>query len=350
MASVSPATPKTELLLHMRGLIISTVMAGCVVFFKTDSFALSSLTVKGVTYSDAKLIKEYPQSAYISHATGRIFIQKSELSDKDANALNITRPVVDSFQQALDRDFRDLKAGKIHAASPLSPLEGQPQPLQPAQQISTPQPTAKVRPSSAASRAQRTALPKQRYMRPFDPSTVRLAMFSEGILPLKESEARDLFDGREISPLSSRCALDAFKAAKVMLGQLGPEHLPQQYRALVQPIANVASRVTAAAPRGPNSIPFEPSMSAASVAPTHTRPVATMGVDSHVHRIWHGADGSSATQVGNALFHSDGSISHGSSPAGGQFNTFHGSDGSVYHQSGAAMFPAGGGAGMFGAP
>jgi hypothetical protein len=210
-------------------------------------------------------------------------------------------------------------------------------------------------------------LPDQPWVAPMASSSARLVFFQRGLLPLKESEARDLFSGREISPLSSRCALDAVKAAKVMLGLLGPERLPQDYRKIARRIdpRRVSASATATA-GGSTSVPFDPSIfpvgtAPASVpsgssaftagpAPIHAHPVAAADGDPHVHRMWHGADGSSATQQGNVLFHSDGRISHGAFPAGSQFNTFHSSDGSVHHQSGNAMFPAGGGAGMFGAP
>lgn len=350
-----------------------TVVVSGIAVSTVGSLAQQSVTVRGVTYVGAELLKEYPQSIFIKHATGRSFVSKTDLSAEDARALGVTSPVADAFQDALDKDFHDLQGGKSY--EPSAPPAYARQALNPAspRRVAAPRPTPhpssiaavqqefrhfvetgdvpKPAATSAASRrAQEIILPDQPWMGNFDTSSVRLAMFKRGLLPLKESEARDLFAGREISSLSDRTALDAVKAAKVMLGQLGPEHLPRDYRALLRRGAPPAARVAASAPKSPTSIPFDSSIYPAAVAPAHAQPVAATSGDAHVHRMWHGADGSTATQVGNALFHSDGRISHGAFPAGGQFNTFHGSDGSVHHQSGNAMFPAGGGAGMFGAP
>jgi hypothetical protein len=366
-----------------------SLWAALVLLVGGSVFGQQSVTVKGVTYIGAELIKEYPQSVFVSHATGKSFLNKADLSSDDAQALGITSPVVDPFQQALDKDFHDLQSGKGYVpAAPPPPARTSSTPPPPQRIVaprSTPHPSSiaavqqefsefverKSLPQSSAGsadprRAQETALPDQPWMGNFDASTVRIAMFKRGLLPLKESEARDLFSGRGVSSMSSRCALDAVKAAKVMLGQLGPEHLPLPYKEVLRRSAPPAARAPVATARRTTSVPFDPSIFpagtvspsvpagastfAAGAAPIHAHPVASAGGDPHVHRMWHGADGSSATQQGNVLFHSDGRISHGAFPAGGQFNTFHSSDGSVHHQSGNAMFPAGGGAGMFGAP
>jgi hypothetical protein len=263
-------------------------------------FGQQSVTVKGVTYVGAELIKEYPQSIYIKHASGKTFVKKNDLSADDAQALGITSPVADPFQQALDKDLRDLQAGKSHAPAAPTPaaqrpsttppvaavlasrgndamnqwaqLGGvvgvEPEEMQDANKARSQRQVANGGRSQSSSgstdprRTQATALPNQRWMGTMDSSSVRLAMFTQGLLPLKESEARDLFSGREISPLSSRCALDAVKAAKVMLGLLGPEHLPQGYRK----IARRSDPPTATA-RRTASVPFDPAIFPAGSVP-----------------------------------------------------------------------------------
>lgn len=237
-------------------------------------FGQQSVTVKGVTYIGAELIKEYPQSVFVSHASGRSFLNKADLSADDAQALGITSPVADPFQQALDKDFRDLQAGRSYVPAALPPPARTSSPPPPPQRTVAPRPTphpssiaavqqefnyfienGRLPQSSAGSadprRAQETALPNQPWMGNFDAASVRIAMFKRGLLPLKESEARDLFSGRGVSSMSSRCALDAVKAAKVMLGQLGPEHLPLPYKEVLRrsapptaraPVARASSR------------------------------------------------------------------------------------------------------------
>jgi hypothetical protein len=54
-------------------------------------FGQQSVTIKGVTYVDAELIKEYPQSVYISHAAGKGFVNKADLSADDAQALGVAQ-------------------------------------------------------------------------------------------------------------------------------------------------------------------------------------------------------------------------------------------------------------------
>jgi hypothetical protein len=47
------------------------------------------VTAKGVTYVDVGLIKEYPRSVLISHAAGRSFLNKADLSPDDAQTLGV---------------------------------------------------------------------------------------------------------------------------------------------------------------------------------------------------------------------------------------------------------------------
>jgi hypothetical protein len=74
----------------MRWLIAWMAVLGSTVFFSGNLFAQQSLTVKGVTYADAALIKEYPLSVFISHASGKAFINKADLSAQDAQALGVS--------------------------------------------------------------------------------------------------------------------------------------------------------------------------------------------------------------------------------------------------------------------
>ena len=264
-----------------------------------SAFGQQSVTVKGITYVSAELVKEYPKSVQIRHATGIDFVNKADLTAEDTHALGITSPVVDPFQQALDKDFYDLQSGKSYVPAAPPPPERTSSTPPPPQRIvaprSTPHPSSiaavpqesarfvenkSVPQSSAGSRrVQETALPNQRWMGTMDASSVRIAMFKRGLLPLKESEARDLFSGREISSMSSRCALEAFEAAKVMLGQLGPEHLPLPYKVVLRRSAPTTARAPAATARRTTSVPFDPSIFPAgngiSAAPASPRFVNT---------------------------------------------------------------------------
>ncbi len=67
------------------------------------------VTANGVTYEDAELIKEYPQSVYISHASGKSFLNKADLSADDAQGLGVT-----SIKQApeVSTDARPLPASE----------------------------------------------------------------------------------------------------------------------------------------------------------------------------------------------------------------------------------------------
>jgi hypothetical protein len=107
----------------MRWLIAWTAILSSTVFFGGNLFAQQSLTVKGVTYADAELIKEYPQSVYISHTTGLVFIKRADLSAEDLRALGISNPSTDPFQATLDKDFQEFQSGNTHLPSALSPVE-----------------------------------------------------------------------------------------------------------------------------------------------------------------------------------------------------------------------------------
>lgn len=225
--------------------------------------AQQTVTVKGVTYVGAELIKEYPQSAYIKHVSGRKFVNKADLSADDARALGVTNPITstgtttDPFQRLLDKDFQDLESGKRHVPAVPRPLaQHSSTPQQPKRPI-TPRPTP--HPSSIAAvqqefnhfvkhgslpqppadladsrRAKGVVLPDQPWMGEMDASSVRLKLFQKGFLPLKRSEFSAALGGQGLSPSSDVTALDAVKAAQVMLGQLGPEHLPPRYKKLLR--------------------------------------------------------------------------------------------------------------------
>jgi hypothetical protein len=181
-------------------------------------------------------------------------------------------------------------------------------------------------------------------------------------LSYKEEQARkrlEYYQGMDgsidrASAMASREEKEAYIAQEVRRGNLPSSELPEAYggrpKRGTQRSRQMQLSDNAESIRMRGGVPFDPAIFPAGTAPVHAHPLAAAGGDPHVHRMWHGADGSSATQQGNVLFHSDGRMSHGAFPAGGQLNTFHSSDGSVHHQSGNAMFPAGGGAGMFGAP
>lgn len=238
--------------------------------------AQQTVTVKGVTYVGAELIKEYPQSAYIKHASGRGFVNKADLSADDARALGVTNPTVsasttnDPFQRLLDKDFQDLESGKRHVPAVPRPLE---------QHSSTPQhpythhPRPTPHPSSIAAvqqefnhfvkhgslpqppadsrRAKGVVLPDQPWMGEMDASSVRLKLFQKGFLPLKRSEFSAALGGQGLSPSSDVTALDAVKAAQVMLGQLGPEHLPPRYKKLLR--RSAPSKARAPSDKRPSS-------------------------------------------------------------------------------------------------
>jgi len=113
----------------MRWLIVWTAALGSTVFFGGNLFAQQSLTVKGVTYADAALIKEYPMSVFVSHASGKAFINKADLSAQDAQALGVSRieqapdssidatPSSASTSVSKSYQFLTPAAGAISAAS-----------------------------------------------------------------------------------------------------------------------------------------------------------------------------------------------------------------------------------------
>ena len=64
----------------MRLVALQTAIVHGVLLAGGICLAQQTVTVKGVTYVEAELIKEYPQSVYISHAAGKDFVNKADLS------------------------------------------------------------------------------------------------------------------------------------------------------------------------------------------------------------------------------------------------------------------------------
>jgi hypothetical protein len=274
----------------MRSITPWAAMAFLVV---TSVFGQQSVVIKGRTYYGAELIQEYPQSVYVSHTEGREFFQKSILSAEAVSALGVTNPVTDAFQERLDNDLSELQQGLSRnpapgpgSANPSSTSRPQQRALVmgptrhaavavDAQRQGYRATTAPPRPNPVATKNdRRISLPDQPWMKPMDSSGARLGLFSRGFLPLKKEEAKKLFAGEELSPLSSRCALNAFKAAKVMLGDLSPDLLPREYKQLLRRSAPSTARAPAAAARSPTSgapdspmFPAGNAISAASAAP-----------------------------------------------------------------------------------
>ena len=94
-----------------------------VVFLPACLFAQHSLTVKGETYVGAELIKEYPQSVYISHAAGRTFINKADLSAEDSRVLGVGgSTTTDPTQTEEAPQSRNVTAG-ANAASQKTSIE-----------------------------------------------------------------------------------------------------------------------------------------------------------------------------------------------------------------------------------
>lgn len=177
-------------------------------------------------------------------------------------------------------DIVDRKAGRSHVPTALPPPERTSSTPPPPQRTVAPRPTphpssiAAVQqefsefverrslPQSSTGSAdsrpkQETALPNQPWMGNFDASSARLKLFQNGFLPLKRSEAQILKAGGELSEKADVTALDAFKAAKVMLGQLGPEQLPPAYkRLLTRPTVRGAPPRTRATAMGDGSMPI----------------------------------------------------------------------------------------------
>jgi hypothetical protein len=194
----------------MRWLIAWTAIFGSTVFFGGSLFAQQSMTVNGVTYTDAELIQEYPQSVYISHADGRTFINKMDLTPEHVEALGVTRPVTDAFQEGLDRDLREFREGQSYEDRP------EQQPVITADEIRAR--AAQRQREAAIERAERD---RQNLARPREPKT--------------------------LSPLASQEEKEAYRARQVMQaierGEATVADLPEDYGG--RPTGNSSRAVTA---------------------------------------------------------------------------------------------------------
>jgi S1-C subfamily serine protease len=78
------------------------------------------VTADGVTYVDAELIKEYPQSVYISHAAGKSFVNKADLSAEDSDALGLGGTATDQSFSSSDNasEERQESSSKASIAPP----------------------------------------------------------------------------------------------------------------------------------------------------------------------------------------------------------------------------------------
>lgn len=83
----------------------------------------------------------------------------------------------------------------------------------------------------------RAVLPAQEYMGPMDPSSKRLRLFQQGLLPLTRSEAIALLSGEQPTSLADVTIREAFQAARYVLGQITEDELPSSYRNLLRPAA-----------------------------------------------------------------------------------------------------------------
>jgi hypothetical protein len=95
------------------------------VYFGSISLAQQSVTAKEVTYDDAVLIKEYPQSVYISHAAGKTFIKKADLSAKDSSALGIGEAATDQSLASPGESPEVRQESESKALSPPPATEAQ---------------------------------------------------------------------------------------------------------------------------------------------------------------------------------------------------------------------------------
>jgi S1-C subfamily serine protease len=55
----------------------------------SNEHAHITISVQGVTYTNAKVKSTYPQSIYVSHSGGQSFLERADLSDTDAAALGV---------------------------------------------------------------------------------------------------------------------------------------------------------------------------------------------------------------------------------------------------------------------
>lgn len=78
------------------------------------------VTADGVTYVDVELIKEYPQSVYISHAAGKSFVNKADLSAEDSDALGLGGTAKDQSFPSSDKasEERQESSSKDSIAPP----------------------------------------------------------------------------------------------------------------------------------------------------------------------------------------------------------------------------------------
>ena len=117
----------------MRWLILRTVVIFAFLLVGSSLFGQQSVTVKGVTYVDAELIKEYPQSVYIRHAAGKSFVNKADLSTEDSDALGIGGPATNQTLSSSDESLKESQesSGKAPtaaaAAEPLQTSNGPPE-------------------------------------------------------------------------------------------------------------------------------------------------------------------------------------------------------------------------------
>jgi hypothetical protein len=289
-----------------------------------QGFGQQVVTSGSVTYHDVELLKEYPTSAYIKHSTGRAFIQKRDLDEDESRRLGITNPVAAANLESPSSSDRQLEREKAHVP-PLSPKV----PTAP----STGPPRSIPKPNvQSASSSKQISLPEQPYLRPLHNSSERFTLFEKGFLPLTEAEARTLFKGETLSPMASPAAQDAFLAAKVMLGELGSEFLPQKYRETLRGSAPRVASASAATARRSTSAPHDSSTFAApnaiSAAPATPRFVNRYDSAGNFH-----TGVVQPTGFYNGTVHSPmGSVGHVNghvSPTG----SFHGTDnhGRVYH-------------------
>ncbi len=86
--------------------------------------AQQTVTVKGVTYVGAELIKEYQHSVYISHTAGRGFINKADLTAQQAQELGVSAPQAGSGSAEQSESFVLPDALSVNGVTYEKPVYG----------------------------------------------------------------------------------------------------------------------------------------------------------------------------------------------------------------------------------
>ena len=98
-------------------LSVLTAVVGGLLLIVGNCFGQHSVKAKGTTYVDAELIKEFPKSVFISHAAGKSFINKGDLSAEDFLALGIGGTATGQSLSSSE----DLPDGSQESSSKVSP-------------------------------------------------------------------------------------------------------------------------------------------------------------------------------------------------------------------------------------